>query len=326
MAMRRLHTLSQHCVAGNDPFRGDKASTGEAKLPWSRFPPHDGHISTAYRSVKYSVDNGICIISRNRAAVLNAVNFQTHCDVIAAFEEAERDDSVLAVVFTGEGRFFCSGADVAGNPETYDTPDPPRVVQIKEVLSKMDDFDSNTFSDVNMYDAWINFSKPLVMAVNGPAIGEGFTTLMMGDIIYAADSAYFWAPFARFGVVPEIGSTVLLPQRVGFAKAAEMLLLSKKQSPEDMLQAGLINEILPAGQDFLPAVCERVRAGLNLSGDPSVRLKALRIFKSMLKTKEWREKMLAQNRNEQEIVRQRVRDGDMQKNLKFYSSQMPKKK
>merc|ERR1712136_523104 len=174
---------------------------------------------------------------------------------IAAFEEAERDDSVLAVVFTGEGRFFCSGADVAGNPETYDTPDPPRVVQIKEVLSKMGDFDSNTFSDVNMYDAWINFSKPLVMAVNGPAIGEGFTTLMMGDIIYAADSAYFWAPFARFGVVPEIGSTV--------------------------------------------------------------RLKALRIFKSMLKTKEWREKMLAQNRNEQEIVRQRVRDGDMQKNLKF---------
>merc|ERR1712136_200847 len=112
------------------------------------------------------------------------------------------------------------------------------------------------------------------------------------------------------------------PQRVGFAKAAEMLLLSKKQSPEDMLQAGLINEILPAGQDFLPAVCERVRSGLNLSGDPSVRLKALRI----LKTKEWREKMLAQNRNEQEIVRQRVRDGDMQKNLKFYSSQMPKKK
>ena len=67
----------------------------------------------------------------------------------------------------------------------------------------------------HQYDAWINFSKPLVIAVNGPAIGEGFTTLMMGDIIYSSDSAYFWSPFARFGVVPEITSTVTLPQRVG---------------------------------------------------------------------------------------------------------------
>ena len=71
-----------------------------------------------------------------------------------------------------------------------------------------------------MYDCWINCSKPLVMAVNGPCIGEGFTTLMMGDIIYSADSAYFWAPFARFGVVPEITSTITLPQRVGPASDA----------------------------------------------------------------------------------------------------------
>jgi len=162
--------------------------------------------------------------------------------------------------------------------------------------------------------------------VNGPAIGEGFTTLMMGDIIYASDSAYFWAPFARFGVVPEITSTVTLPQRVGMAVAAEMLLMSKKKTPEEMLRAGLINEVLPAGDGFLPAVKERMKSGLNLAGDPSVRLKALRMFKSMLKTKEWRDRMVAQNRNEQEMVRQRVRDGDIQKNLAFYAAQMPQKK
>eukprot|EP00445_Apocalathium_hangoei_P043732 CAMPEP_0203972992 /NCGR_PEP_ID=MMETSP0359-20131031/99357_1 /ASSEMBLY_ACC=CAM_ASM_000338 /TAXON_ID=268821 /ORGANISM="Scrippsiella Hangoei, Strain SHTV-5" /LENGTH=331 /DNA_ID=CAMNT_0050911131 /DNA_START=21 /DNA_END=1016 /DNA_ORIENTATION=+ len=325
---RRLAVLSAQVVAGNDPHRSDKTLAEYVRLPWCRFPPRVAGRpgGTEYRTVKYSVEDGICTIVRSRPNVLNAVNFQTHCDMIAAFEEAEQDDFVLAVVLTGDGRFFCSGADVAGNEESYDMPDPPRVQEIKKVLLRQDDHDSNSWSDVNMYDAWINFSKPLIIAVNGPAIGEGFTTLMMGDIIYASDSAYFWAPFARFGVVPEITSTVTLPQRVGMAVAAEMLLMSKKKTPEEMLRAGLINEVLPAGDGFLPAVKERMKSGLNLAGDPSVRLKALRMFKSMLKTKEWRDRMVAQNRNEQEMVRQRVRDGDIQKNLAFYAAQMPQKK
>ena len=177
-----------------------------------------------------------------------------------------------------------------------------------------------------MYAAWINFSKPLVIAVNGPAIGEGFTTLMMGDIIYSSDSAYFWSPFARFGVVPEITSTVTLPQRVGPAVAAEMILFSKRKTPEEMLRAGLINEVLPAGETFLPSVLERVRAGLELAGDPSVKLKAMRMFKGMLKDQQWREQMLAQNRSEQEMGRKRSRDGDQAKNLKHYAASMPQKK
>mmetsp|Transcript_15534 Transcript_15534/g.35285 ORF Transcript_15534/g.35285 Transcript_15534/m.35285 type:complete len:338 (-) Transcript_15534:96-1109(-) len=323
---RRVAVLAAQLTAGNDPYRGDKRPAEDARLPWSRLPPAAGPTDTAFRSVAYSVEDGICTIVRNRPNVLNAVNFQVHCDMIAAFEAAERDDGVLAVVLTGAGRFFCSGADVAGNKESYDIPDPPRVKQIKEVLSKQDPYDSNSWSDVNMYDAWINFSKPLVMAVNGPAIGEGFTTLMLGDLVYSADAAYFWAPFARFGVVPEICSTVLLPQRVGPAKAAEMILFSKRQTPEEMLRCGLINEILPAGDGFLPAVRERMRAGLELAGDPSVRLKALRMYKSMLKPKEWREQMLAQNRSEQEMGRKRSRDGDQTKNLEYYKSQMPQRK
>eukprot|EP01048_Picozoa_sp_COSAG05_P029130 COSAG05_NODE_9420_length_625_cov_0.507605_2_plen_69_part_01 len=69
--------------------------------------------------MKYEVIDGIAIITRSRPKVLNAVNFQTHCDMIAAFEEAENYDRVLYAILTGEGRFFCSGADVAGNMEDW---------------------------------------------------------------------------------------------------------------------------------------------------------------------------------------------------------------
>ncbi|CAE8724276.1 unnamed protein product, partial [Polarella glacialis] len=268
MAQQRVAKLIAHITAGNDPYRSDKAQSEAKRLPWSRFPASGQASSTDFRSVTYEVCGGICTITRNRPHVLNAVNFQVHCDMIAAFEEAESDDKVLVVILTGEGRYFCSGADVAGNPETYSIPDPTRVTEIKAVLAKQDQYDSNTWSDVSMYDAWINFSKPLVIAVNGPAIGEGFTTLMMGDIIYSSDSAFFWAPFARFGVVPEITSTVKLAERVG------------------------------------PA------AGIDLSGDPSLKLKALRMFKGMLKDEQWRARMLAQNRSEQEMGRQRLDASD----------------
>lgn len=332
-AQRRVYVLSAQLTAAN-PI--DAVTVGEAtvraamspapRLPWSRIPGSGNPSPTQFRTVGYSVQDGICTIVRNRPKVLNSVNFQVHCDMIASFEEAEKDDSVLAVILTGAGRFFCSGADVAQNKEEYDIADPPRVKEIKAALSKQDPHDSGTWSDVAMYDAWINFSKPLIIAANGPAIGEGFTTLMLGDVVYSSDTAYFWAPFARFGVVPEITSTVEMPKRVGMAITSEMILLSKKKTAEEMLRAGLINEIIPGGDSFLSAVRDRVKDGIELAGEPSVRLKALRLYKSMLKTDEWREKMMVQNRREQELGRIRTRDGDMMKNLKHYAAQMPKKK
>eukprot|EP00439_Symbiodinium_sp_Y106_P080267 s327_g19.t1 len=303
----------------------DKCDVEGVRLPWRRFPAREPS-APSFRTVGYEVQDGVAIITRNRPEVLNAVNFQVHCDMIAAFEEAENDESVLCAVLTGAGRYFCSGADVTGRKATYSAADPPRVQQIKAVLSQYDPFDANTWSDVNMYDAWINFSKPLVIAVNGPAIGEGFTTLMLGDVIYAADSAFFWAPFARFGVVPEITSSITLAQRVGPMIASEMVLFSKKKTPEEMHRCGLVNEILPAGEKFLPSVLERVRTGLELSGAPQIRLKALRMIKGLIKNKAWREQMMAQNRQEQEMIRTRLRDGDQSANLKYYQAQMPKKK
>ena len=143
--VRRLRALTAQLAAGNDPYRSDKAETEMTRLPWSRFAPwrRSGQ-STNFRAVKYEVKDGIAIITRARPKVLNAVNFQTHCDIIAAFEEAENDDSVLYVVLTGEGRFFCSGADVAGNKEDWGAhDDPPRVQEIKSVLSQQDPYDSN---------------------------------------------------------------------------------------------------------------------------------------------------------------------------------------
>ena len=243
---------------------------------------------TVYRTVRtWTSEDGIRTVEMHRPEVLNARNALMYHDLITAFEAADADDSVLVVVLTGSGRGFCSGADQSGKPVSVAEGfvDPPGVA---EVAARFDDRgpDSSKWSGVKIVDAFIDLSKPLVCAVNGIAVrcptptrplsplsgrraafaagqvGEGFSSTLHADLVYASDVAEFWAPFARIGVIPEFCAPRLLPKRVGKSIASEMLLLSKRKTARELCDAGFVNEVLPSGDGFLPAVYERIRAGL----------------------------------------------------------------
>eukprot|EP00747_Dinoflagellata_sp_TGD_P050928 gnl/TRDRNA2_/TRDRNA2_147046_c0_seq1.p1 gnl/TRDRNA2_/TRDRNA2_147046_c0~~gnl/TRDRNA2_/TRDRNA2_147046_c0_seq1.p1 ORF type:complete len:365 (+),score=78.34 gnl/TRDRNA2_/TRDRNA2_147046_c0_seq1:132-1097(+) len=299
-------------------------------------PPRVAATHTNFRTILYKKEGNIAIISHNRPHVLNARNVQLYYDSIAAFEEAELDPDVHAIVLTGEGRYMCSGADTTGGAKKGpldDLPDPPRVTELKAVkwlptgdgrIGGESVHDSSTWPAVRFINKYINCPKLLIAAVNGPVIGEGCSSLVHADVVYAVDTATFWTPFHRIAAVPEFCSSVLLRQRVGANIANEMLLMSKKKTAAELHAAGLVNEVLPAGENFLPAVLDRVREGLELSGDPSVRDQSMRLFKGMMKTQEERNKLMVLNQREQELSfgwHGRSRVGQV--NAKYYAKSMP---
>lgn len=298
-------------------------------------PPRVAATHTNFRTILYKRQGNIAVISQNRPHVLNARNVQLYYDTIAAFEEAELDPDVHAIIFTGEGRYMCSGADTTGGAKKGpldDIPDPPRVQELKKVKCQptgdgrleTESSDSSTWPAVRFINKFINCSKLLVAAVNGPVIGEGCSSLVHADVVYAADHATFWTPFHRIAAVPEFCSSVLLKQRVGANVANEMLLMSKKKTAQELHVAGLVNEVLPGGESFMPAVIQRVEEALELAGDPSVRDGSMRLFKGMLKAQEERNRLMVLNQREQEISfgwHGRGRVG--MKNARYYAKSMP---
>jgi 2-(1,2-epoxy-1,2-dihydrophenyl)acetyl-CoA isomerase len=147
---------------------------------------------------------------------------------------AAGEGSARAVIVTGEGRGFCSGANLAANPGGTPQGDgrPDAGAGLKAIY--------NPF--VTMLR---EFDLPIVTAVNGAAAGVGCSLALMGDIIVAAESAYFLQAFRRIGLVPDGGSTYLLPRLIGKARAMEMALLGEKVPAQTALQWGLINRVVP---------------------------------------------------------------------------------
>ena len=281
--------------------------------------------STDFRTLNYTKHGSVCVIEQHRPHVLNARNVQMYWDLMAALEEAERDDGVVAVVLTGAGRYFCSGADGFGGSKKVardSAPDPVRVRELKSAV--VDPQDSATWPAVKFVNAFINFPKLLVGAVNGPAVGEGFSSLLHCDVVYAAETTTFWAPFHRFAVVPEFCSTVLLQERVGSTIANEVLMMSKKKTAGEMRDAGWVNEVLPAGEDFMVQVMAKVGEAIGLSGHPSVRNQSMQLFKGMMRTRELRERLMILNAREQELCSGwHGRDKAKELNLEHYAAQLP---
>jgi 2-(1,2-epoxy-1,2-dihydrophenyl)acetyl-CoA isomerase len=165
--------------------------------------------------VRYALEDGVAILTLSDPATMNAAGVDMAQDLTAAFKRAEGE--ARAVVLTGEGRGFCSGANLSGGgPATRDGDGPRDAGAALE----------STYNPLvtRMRDLPI----PLVTAVNGAAAGVGCSLALMGDIIVAGESAYFLQAFRRIGLVPDGGSTYLLPRAIGRARAMEMMLLGEK--------------------------------------------------------------------------------------------------
>jgi 2-(1,2-epoxy-1,2-dihydrophenyl)acetyl-CoA isomerase len=189
-----------------------------------------------YQKLKVAHEGPVAIITLSDPATMNAAGIDTAGELMHAFRDACSDPAkVRAILLTGEGRGFCSGANLSGNPggRERDADGRPDAGSALETI----------------YNPLVTFvremSTPLVTAVNGAAAGVGCSLALLGDLIVAAESAYFLQAFRRIGLVPDGGSTYLLPRMIGRARAMEMALLGERVSARQALDWGLINRVAP---------------------------------------------------------------------------------
>ncbi len=175
-------------------------------------------------------------IGINRPEKLNAINLQMYADMADALERAEEDDDIRVILIHGLADCFTSGNDLRDFAQG-----PPM------------DENGPTFRFLTRIS---QASKPLVAAVNGPAIGIGTTMLLHCDLVYAGESAKFQTPFVNLGLCPEAASSLLLPQLAGYQRAAEMLLLGQPFGAKKAYDAGLVNEVFSGNKVFPHAVAQ----------------------------------------------------------------------
>jgi enoyl-CoA hydratase/carnithine racemase len=192
-----------------------------------------------YEEIIYSVENRVATITLNRPDRLNAFTRKMMAELIAAFDEIDADDDVRAVVITGAGRGFCAGADLGdAGGDTFDAGargrDPSLVNRDGGGMVSLRIFESIT---------------PVIVAINGPAVGVGITMTLPADIRLAAESARIGFVFARRGIVPEAASSWFLPRLVGISKAAEWCFTGRVMSAREAADAGLVR--LVADDDLL---------------------------------------------------------------------------
>jgi 2-(1,2-epoxy-1,2-dihydrophenyl)acetyl-CoA isomerase len=192
----------------------------------------DDEQTRRYETVDVNRDGAAVKIALNRPDRMNAWSDGLSRDLLAVLREVAADETVRAVMLTGNGRAFCSGADlkdgaddaVAGKLDTYTTLTRwyhPIVTTIREM------------------------PKPVLTAVNGPAAGAGLSLALAGDLVVAAESAYFMLAFVGIGLVPDGGASLFVPSRVGFARAAEMAMLGERVNAAKAVDWGLINSAWP---------------------------------------------------------------------------------
>jgi 2-(1,2-epoxy-1,2-dihydrophenyl)acetyl-CoA isomerase len=185
-------------------------------------------------------------ITLNRPDAMNAWNKQLGHDLLAAVERAA-DDDVRAVTITGAGRAFSSGADLKAG---FD-PTPEGHPDVATVLH-------------GVYHPIITglreLPKPVLAAVNGPAVGIGASLALASDLIIARESAYFLLAFVNIGLVPDGGSSLLLPERIGLARATEMAMLGERIPARRALEWGLVNRVTP--DDEFEAATDELAARL----------------------------------------------------------------
>jgi enoyl-CoA hydratase/carnithine racemase len=174
-------------------------------------------------------------IEFNRPAKKNAMTSSMYVTLADLLNDAAKDDQIRVVLWHGAGDSFCAGNDM--DDFLKNPPGPSESPQAK------------------LEDAFVNFDKPLIAAVHGAAIGGGTTMLTHCDFVYAGESAKFQMPFINLALVPEFGSSLSLPERIGYLRAAELILLGVPFDAKRAEALGLVTRVLP-DQNLLAAATE----------------------------------------------------------------------
>lgn len=214
----------------------------------------------AYQRVQLGFTNNMAVVTLNHPEALNAVSIQMLRDLKTALAEVEdQEKGARCLILTGAGRGFCAGAHLA-DPERNRSGEEHEAGGVLEewyhpILLRLRDL-----------------RMPIITAVNGPAAGVGMSLAMMGDIVIAARSAYFLQAFRRIGLVPDGGSTFLLPRKVGWSRAVELSMLAERLPAEKALEWGLVNRVVDDGQ----ALAAAMDLGRKLAAGPTVSMALIR--------------------------------------------------
>jgi 2-(1,2-epoxy-1,2-dihydrophenyl)acetyl-CoA isomerase len=203
-------------------------------------------LAETYETINLRRREGAAIIELNRPEAMNAWNYQFGVDLLAAVRQVADDDAVRAVCITGAGRGFSSGADLKDMGDRETTPE-----------GHPDVYSTLTQRYHPIITGLRTMPKPVVAAVNGPAVGIGLSLALAADLVVAKESAYFLLAFVNIGLVPDGGSSLFVPERVGFTRAAEMALLGERIPAARALEWGLINRVV-ADEAFDAEVTELV--------------------------------------------------------------------
>ena len=200
----------------------------------------------SYETLRYEVaDDGVLTLTLNRPDQLNAFNVQMANDLVAAFERASLDDSVGAVVVTGEGRAFCAGMDlsVGGNVFGLDETQTPTLADMTDRLDDPAILHGVRDTGGRVTLAIFNCRKPVIAAINGAAVGIGATMTLAMDIRMASEKARIGFVFGRLGIVPEACSSFFLPRLVGLQQALEWVYTADIFDAAEGLRGGLLRSV-----------------------------------------------------------------------------------
>ncbi|OWF34767.1 enoyl-CoA delta isomerase 2, mitochondrial-like [Mizuhopecten yessoensis] len=202
------------------------------ETPASSPPSGEKAPASKFETIDVTNTDGVCKIMLNRPEKKNALNFQMYEEIGNALNEAGQDDSVVLAVLTGAGDYYCSGNDL-GN---FMNIPPDGVAKMAEeggvILEKF-------------VRSFIDFPKPLISLINGPAVGVSVTVLGLFDAVYATDKATFHTPFTSLGQSPEGCSSYTFPRLMGTAKASELLLFNRKITAVEAMERNLVTEVFP---------------------------------------------------------------------------------
>jgi len=196
-----------------------------------------------YEQIEYRTEGNVGILTLNRPEKLNAWTYRMREEMHDAITSANNDPSIGAVIVTGAGRGFCSGADMK---DTF--------------RARMEQAESGGKPSAPIQ--WVKFvreSKPLIAAVNGVAVGVGLSQILSFDVILIARSARVAVPFVKVGVVPELASSHFLVQRMGFGAASEFALTGRFMNGEEAASSGLANRVVDDA-DLMAAAMEVANA------------------------------------------------------------------
>ena len=188
-----------------------------------------------FEQIRYDAVDGVATVTLNRPEKLNAVTSVLLRELHSAFDEADADDAVRAVIVTGAGRAFCAGADLSAGTQAFDRSRRERPEAGGEHR------DGGGLVTLRIYD----MKKPVIAAINGPAVGFGVTMTLPMDIRIASSSARMGFVFSRRGVVPEACSTWFLPRLVGMQRAAEWVYTGRVFGAEEARAGGLVSRVVP---------------------------------------------------------------------------------